>query len=541
MNRFFVLIVLAVLVATTGASVAVDPFAAGARVRSDGWFAERERDRAAPAIPEKITKTFVIPIHEAITPKLYDSVKRKVVQCKALGAELVIFDMNTPGGQLDSTGKIVHLITDELKDIYTIAYVNPEAISAGAIISLACSQIVMHPSGNIGDAMPIMIVGGKLVPMPKEERGKFESYLRSQVRSLAQRNGHNIALCEAMITMTRQVWMIRNISTKQLMLIDPDSGKWGGQIANAPTRDKKKAATTKPADYKWEFVKIIDRADELVTLTAKEAMESAFVDHIFDDMSALKKHYNIAEEPIVLTDTWAEVLVGWLTSPIVAGLLMLLGIMGIYIELKTPGIGLPGAVGVICLALLFGGHFLMGMAAWWEIAVFILGLILLALEIFVIPGFGVAGISGILCCLVGLLAMFVDNPPDKLPIPSGELSWAIFNSGLIAIACAIVMSAICSVLLAKYLPNIPIANRLVLTPSGGPVESAAPGASDDAPIQKIQPGQVGILQSPCRPAGTARFADDLVDVEAENEFIAAGTKVKVLKIDGNVIVVTQQT
>ncbi|MCK4275988.1 MAG: hypothetical protein KAX78_05710, partial [Phycisphaerae bacterium] len=174
----------------------------GARIRPDGWFAPLTQVKKPP-LPEPIERAFVIPIEDAITGTMYEAIQRKIIRCRARGAQIIIFKMMTPGGSGAAMRKIVRLIIDELRDIYTVAYVAPEAFSAGAVISLACDEIVVSPTAVIGDAMPIMIgPGGQLVPIPDKERGKIESGIRSEIRVLAKRNGYNVELCEAMITIT---------------------------------------------------------------------------------------------------------------------------------------------------------------------------------------------------------------------------------------------------------------------------------------------------------------------------------------------------
>ena len=247
-------------------------------------------------------------------------------------------------------------------------------------------------------------------------------------------------------------------------------------------------------------------------------------------------HFGVVGSPIVLADTWSEQLVGWLTSPAVSGLLMLLGILGIYTEMRTPGVGLPGAVGVVCLAILFGSHYLMGLAAWWEIAVFLIGVVLIALEVFVIPGFGIAGIAGGLCCIIGVLAMFVDNPVGSWPIPSGELSLTLFANSVMALAFAAIGAFVLGAIIARCLPGIPILGRLVLAPVDRP---PAPPVPEESPRRFVQIGDSGTVESVLRPVGKVRFGEVLLDAVADGKRIDVGAKVRVLRHDGNRLIVEQ--
>jgi len=513
------------------------PAPKGARVTGEGWLAPRKRGRPAPVIPDKITKAFVITIRDpnGITRTTLDSITRKVTLCKGKDAQLVVFDLNTPGGRSDAMEGICDLIRQELADVYTVAYVNPRAISAGAIISLACTEIVMAPGARIGDSMPIMIAGGQLVAIPDKERGKIETDARTLTRVLAEYNGHNPDLCEAMITSTREIWRIRNRKTREVRVVDPDAKNWRRLVANWPGTE---ASSQSDAKLDWEFLKAVDRKKDLglVMLTDTEAVKCGFVDRVFADMDALAKHYNVTTSPVVLEDNWSEGLVGFLTSPALVSILMTLAIMCVYMELNTPGFGVAGGLAIACFAVLFGSHFLIGLAHWWEIGLFVLGLILIGLEIFVIPGFGIAGISGIACCVIGLMAMVVPNAPTEFPWPQTDLDWSWFASGLYALGLGFALGVIGAVILAQYLPKIPIANRLVL----GDAQAATDApATEDAPIMHIKVGDTGTVETMCRPVGKVRFGKELCDATADGTAIEAGAKVRVIKRTGNQLIVKE--
>jgi membrane-bound serine protease (ClpP class) len=502
----------------------------GGWATEDGWFAARKRLHPAPELPASIIQAFVIPIHGPISETTYEATRRKVIECRSKGAELVIFDMKTPGGRGDSMRKIVRLLLEDLEDVYRVAYVNSEAYSAGAIISLACHEIVMTKRAVIGDAMPILIgPQGNLMPIPKEERAKIESPILAEVRSLADENGYSQALCEGMVTVKIEVWLIRNRETGELRAVDVDAGGWRKNVREAPDREDEEEP-----DTPWEFVHRIDPDDKLVTMNTEEAKRYGFVRHVFDTRAELERHYHVATPAVLLSDTWSEELVAWLTSPAITGVLIGLGILALYAELHTPGVGLAGAVALVCFSIVFGSRFLIGLAAWWEIAVFVTGLILLALELFVIPGFGVAGVLGIIGCVVGLLAMFVSNAPDRLPIPSSTLGWEVFTESLFALACAIALAAVGAVVLASYLPKIPVANRLMLSPLETPDEAPV---TPDSPMRRIEIGDTGVVEGMCRPVGKVRFGDSLLDATSEGEMIASGATVRVLRRNGNRLVV----
>jgi len=314
------------------------PRVEGDRIVLPGGYVLRPEVRRPP-LPDKITKAFVIPIHGPIGRATLDAVRRKALRSRSSGAEIVIFEMDTPGGSMEAMRGIVRVIIDDLREVYTVAYVHPEAFSAGAIISLACSEIVLSPTAVIGDAMPIMIgPSGQIVPIPEKERGKFESAARGEIRILAKRNGYSSALCEAMITITMEIWEIRNRNTGEIRFVD--AAEWRGRVSGAPSADEGAAAGEGP----WEYVATIDRADELVTMTADEAVRLGFAEHILATMEDLRRHYNIVEEPIALVDNWSERLVGVLSSPAALGFLLFVALLCAYVEINTPGFGVAGAM-----------------------------------------------------------------------------------------------------------------------------------------------------------------------------------------------------
>jgi len=508
---------------------------ADARVTPDGWFRPLPAE-PKPALPKRIApgEAFVIPIREEITRTTYDTVKRKALQCIGKGAKLVLFDMDTPGGSSWAMTKIAGVITRDLRNVYTVAFVNPEAISAGAVISIACDEIVLTPVAKIGDAMPIMISPqGGLQPIPKEERGKIESYARAEVRSFAERNGYNADLCESMITLSIEIWLIRNPQTRELKYLSLEKHP---RYVKA-TKDDDKAKAKPPLDAPWEYVRRVVGPLEILTMTDEEATDLGFARHVVDDMDALCELYGVAGEPTRLSDTWSVDLVAFLTSPVVAGILMFVGILGIYVELNTPGLGLPGLVAVIAFVILFGSRSLIGLANWWEIGLFVLGLLLLGIEIFVTPGFGVMGIAGIFCCVAGLLAIMVANPPDEIPLPTTDIGWEEFRSGLVALMIGFLAAVGAAIVLARYLPSLPVANRLILPPKPAPEPGTIPEVQGSG-VQAVAVGQVGVVASICRPVGQVRIQDRLVDAVADGAFIPTGTKVKVVKNEGNRLVVT---
>ncbi|MBL7133216.1 MAG: hypothetical protein ISS78_03885, partial [Phycisphaerae bacterium] len=408
------------------------------RVTLKGWFAVPVVQR--PPLPKKVTKTFVIPIHDdPIDGNTQAAVQRKVTQCKGKGADLVIFDMDTPGGELRATSKIMHLILKDLKDIRTVAYVNPRASSAGALISITCDEIVVCDHSRLGTSMPIMAGPTGIIPIPHKERGKLESDLRAQARAAIRDNAYDKVLCEGMITIIWEIWLIKNRQTGELSIVR--ARDWRHRVAKAPPSTQPGVAAIKPPpDAPWTWVETIVDSNELVTLTDEEALRYGFVEHRFETMEDLKKHYNVTGEVTFLGDSASEKFVAFLTSQGVTMLLMMGMIFFAYTEMNTPGFGVAGGIAIACLAVLVAARFLVGLANAIEISALIIGLVLIGLEIFVTPGFGVLGISGVVIVLASLAAMAVPNAPDRLPVPQTDLDWSILEEGLAAMLIGAVLA-----------------------------------------------------------------------------------------------------
>ncbi len=495
------------------------------------WYVRRPSAKVTP-LPRPVKQAFTIPIREEIRDSTYDALVRKMGEAKARGADMIVFDMDTPGGSSQAMNEIAKLIMGE-EDVHTVAYVNPQAFSAGAVIALACDEIVMTSNGVIGDAMPILLGPGGVQAMDEELRGKIESAATAIIRTLAERNGYNKALCEAMITLKMEVWLVRKRDTGELAIVS--AGEVRHLVAGAPADEEARVASRPASGPVYDYLLTIDTDKELVTMTASEAYKMGFTDHILDSIDELRAHYGIDSPLQVLEDTWSEKLASFLASPAVTGILMFVGIIAVYAELHTPGFGLAGITAIICFALLLGSRYLTGLAQWWEVALFFLGLVMIAIEVFLIPGFGVVGITGIICCVAALLAMVVPNAPDKLPLPDTDLDWSIFSSGAMALGIAFVCALAGMAGLARVLPKVPVAGRLILAP---PRTTEAPPAAESAPIQRVNVGDVGIVTAACRPVGVVRFGEMLVAAVSEGELIPIGEKVRVLANEGNRIVVT---
>ncbi len=490
---------------------------------------EEKKEKAARnfVTEDKPAKAVVIVCKDMIDEGLYESIKRRVEASLADGANYIILEMDTFGGRVDSAISISNYLIHEVANkAYTIVYIPTEALSAGALISVACNDIIMKKATKLGDCAPI-VMGGTL---EGTEREKAESFLRSNFEASAKANGYPVALCKAMVTMTMEVWQVKNLQTGQNEYFEKD------ELSNLD-----------PYVYDLGNKKKVDKDNELLTVDAEKAYEYGLARAVVDDFDGalqfLEERDGVKfDRPVArLTTTWSEELVRWLASPTVAGILLMVAMLGIYMELNSPGVVLPGAVAVVALVILFGSKYLIGMANWWEIAVFAAGLGLLIVEIFIIPGFGVTGILGIILIIFSLGAMMVGNRPDELPIPMTEFDWNLFKRNIKGALGGFAGFLLLAFIISKYLHKIPIANKLVLAAPQGEAAVVKAVESSTTPMPVVKMGQKGVSVTTLRPAGTARINGQKVDVVTKGEHIEAHQEIIVVEVEGNRIVVKKES
>src|SRR5687767_447376 len=412
------------------------------------------------------TVVYVAPIEGIIDLGLAPFVRRVVEEAEKSGAAAVILKINTFGGRVDAAV----LIRDTLlgAKVKTVAFIDKRAISAGALISLACHVIVMGDGGTIGAATPVQVGGQRTGTQPTDE--KTLSYVRKEFRSTAEFRKRPPLIAEAMV--------------------DPDVAIPG----------------------------LIDKG-KLLTLTTNEALEHKLADFRGDTVEELLKRLGLeGAEVRSVSENWAEQLVRFLTHPILSSLLMTVGMLGIIVELRTPGFGVPGALGITSLALFFWGHWLVRLAGWEEVLLVALGLVLLAVEIFVTPGFGLTGIIGIVALLGGLSLSLV-GAGATIALILGAITRVVVSLG-IALAASIV--------LLRFLPRLPFGRDLILNTG---LDTAIGYAS--APESDRQwLGKSGTAVSPLRPAGIADIDGTRVDIVSQGEWIEAGAPIEVIRVDG---------
>jgi membrane-bound serine protease (ClpP class) len=470
-------------------------------------------------------KAAVIVCKDMIDDGLFKSIQRRTQMALDEGVEYLIYEIGTYGGLVQSADDISkYFLLDIGKKAHTVAYVTTEAISAGAMISVSCQDIIMLENTKIGACAPVML-GGKLEGV---EREKTESFIRAIFVAAAEANGYPAAMLKAMVTMQEKVYRVRNLQTSEYEFFED------------------RELPQDPNKYDLDNKELIVDDDEILTLTASQAFEYGIARaQVKDRAGALdflaeRDGGTFAGEPMMLRTNWSEEMVRWLNSPAVMAVLVMIAMLGVYIEFNTPGLGLPGLAAVICFVIIIGSKHMVGLANWVEVLLFVVGVLLLLVEIFILPGFGIAGFLGIFCVLAGLYGMLVPNLPDEFPWPQDALAWSDFTSGIVALCLGFIGFAICAWLIAKYMPKteLPFLSGLFLVPAarGGAarISMTAPAESE---TRSVAVGDAGDVVLTLRPTGKAKFGDAIVDVVAEAEFIDKGSKVEIIEIHGNRVVV----
>ena len=446
-----------------------------------------------PPVPQERTENdggsvHIIPIRGTINPALLAVLTRQVAEAEADDARAIIFPMHTPGGAVNTAESIIALIGRLEMPTYT--FVERDAISAGALIALGTDAIYMAPGSKIGDSLPFMgipLMGAADIPDRMNE--KMETYVAAAARATAANKGHNPEVAEAMVRMTFEL-VIDDVVISPAGQILTLTNEEAARIYGDPPRPLLSAGTVRDVDT-------------LLGLLGLDQLRRV--------------------EPGV---TWSEALARMITR--IAPILLIIGALGIYTEIRTPGFGLPGIVGAICLLIYFWGHNVAGLAGNEEILIFLIGVVLLLVELFVIPGFGVVGFTGIILMFVGLFLAMVDYSPGMPVLPHIP----VLRSAFINLLYAIAGSAVGILVVGRFLPHTSLFRRLVLE------EVQGQAVVRDIPAEEPDLiGRTGVTITALRPSGIARFGDERRDVLSRSGFIPKDAKVKVVRVDGSRITV----
>ena len=416
---------------------------------------------AVPGTVQNESTVYRVPVTGEIELGLAPYIQRAVKEAAEVGAVALILDIDTPGGRVDAAEIISDALTDSEVPVYSL--VNRRAYSAGALIALSTSRIYMRPASVIGAATPVDGTGTKA---PE----KIVSAMRSQMRALAESNGLEPEVAAAMV------------------------------------------------DEDIEIDGVVE-SGKLLTLTTEEAVEIGYAEAIEDLDALLVELGHEGATVVTLELNWAERLVRFFSSSLVSPFLLSLGFLGLLIEIRTPTFGLAGTMGLISLGLFFGSNMIVGLAGLEDVLIVGAGLVLLGIEAFIVPGFGIFGVAGVVAILTGLYMSLLGNIPTMPDFT--RAAWVLTSSTLLLIGSAWAL-----------IRTLPSSSRLAESGIFLLAKTTSAIGYESAEVRSDLVGKYGTAITDLRPAGTALIGDERIDVVSESEWISAGTPVKVLSAEG---------
>lgn len=423
---------------------------------------------------------YKVPIEGTIDLGLPPFIKRVISQAESENAEAIIFEINTFGGRVDAATQIKDAILSS--KITTIAFINRRAISAGALISLSCEKIYMTEGGLIGAATAVDMSG-------KKGSEKVISFMREEMASTAEKRGRNAEIARGMVD--EELQFTHLVINSDSIAVNDIEGRKDGKLISLTTEQ---ALKYKISDGKAETFN-----DLIIKL----------------DYSKYKVKQNI--------ENWSENLVRFLTNPVVASLLTTFGFLGILFELQSPGWGIPGFVGLVCLILSLSASYIAQLATMSDMLLIITGFTLIMLEAFVIPGFGIVGISGLGVIIYGLYLLLIPDVPVSEEVLSSAMDG--FTIGLLGALVGIY-------LLLKVMIKTKFWKQLTAPGS----QKKEDGFTNSFGWETLV-NEIGKTDTDLNPSGWANVGKNRVFVVSEGGFIDKGEKVKILSVDGNRILV----
>ncbi len=453
---------------------------------------------------------YVIPVSDTVDPGMAVFLERALSDERTPDPNAIyVFDLDTFGGRVDAALNIVDTLLAIPAD-RTVAYVSNKAISAGALIALSCGRLYMKKGATIGDCAPITYSEDG----PKMMGEKFQSPLRAKFRALASRNGYPAALAESMVSADMEVYEIFLDGKRQFI---------EKQDFEELSEEKKKAVSKK---------RTVVAEGELLTMHDEEAVELGFSQASVSGLDEVLGKMGLENAAVVhIQEKWSETMVRFVGS--IAPVLMLIGLAALYMEIQSPGFGVPGAVGILLLAVVLLNQYMAGLADYTELLLILLGIAILGFELFVIPGFGIAGLTGIALIVVGLilsLQYFV------LPDPSLPWETALLVRNIAKVLGSCIGAFIGAILMFSYvMPKF-------AKSSGGPYLTATLGGSRAESFQTsmVKAGDTGTAATFLRPSGKVEINDEVFDVVTDGEYLEKGARIVVSKIRGNIVIVARE-
>lgn len=417
------------------------------------------------------TKVYYFKIDDNISKPAQRLTEKAVNEAEKGNFDLILLELNTFGGELDAADKIRTLLLNT--PIPTAVFINNNAASAGALISISCDSIYMRPGASIG-AASVVNQAGEIMP------DKYQSYMRSMMRTTAEHNGRNPDIAQAMV--------------------DPDVE-----------------------------IKGISEKGKVLTFTSEEAVKNNFCEAVTENRDEVLAHANVQNPEIHEQElSIIEKIINFLVNPVVSGILIMCIVGGIYFELQAPGLGLPIIIALAAALLYFAPHYLEGLAAHWEIIIFFVGIVLLMLEFFVVPGFGVTGISGIVLIVVSLVLTLVYNVGFKFTFNPDFNAAAHISKMSILVLLSMMSGFFLSLWLGKKL--ILADTRFGSLALRTELESDKGFNAQDLSFNDYV-GEKGVAQTILRPSGKINVDGEILDATAEHGFVEPGETIIITRFE----------
>ncbi|MDB5106041.1 MAG: hypothetical protein JWP91_3730 [Fibrobacteres bacterium] len=461
-------------------------------------------------------KAIVIPVEEQVDFGLHAFLKRAIAEALAQKPDVIVFKVNTYGGELQSAFEIVDLLMG-VSQCSTYAYVEQKAISAGALISLSANRIAMGNGTTIGDCAPITQGSDGIVMLGE----KIQSPLRAKFRTLAEKNGYPSLLAQAMVTADIGV-----VAAERPSAWSGAAGTTAGAASREYFTAKQWEALSDKDKSAFKSHKILVPEGQLLTLTDKEAAEYGFSTGSFASLGEFLDARGWTQTAEVPT-TWSEDLVRAIGK--IAPLLMMLGFGALYLEFKTPGMSVFGFIGALCLAIVFGSKYAVGLADHTELLLLLAGFAFVMAEMYLFPGTLIAGVIGLALILVALTLSL-----QTFTVPDPNMPWelkSLIDNLFSTLGSAVVAILIPLAVIRFVLPRLPRGARVISETTLADARSVAPGTTH------ISVGATGRTKTPLRPMGKAVFNGETLEVSSRGEFIERDLPVEIARIEGNKIVV----
>jgi len=452
---------------------------------------------------------YIVPVSGTVDPGMAAFIKRTLEAHANDPDPLFVFELDTYGGRVDSALQIVETLLS-VPEGKTVAFVKTKAISAGSLIALACSTLVMKKNTTIGDCAPITYSKEG----PKELGEKFQSPLRAKFRTLAKRNGFPETLAESMVTAEMVVYAVR---------IDGKTRYLDAQAFDDLSQAEKARISSK---------KTIVGKGELLTMDDTEAFELGFSKMSVDTTDEMLKRMGIENYTLIrIEESWSETFVRLIGR--ISPYLLMIGLAALYMEIKAPGFGVFGIIGIASLALVFFNQYLVGLADYTELLLVVLGVLLFGFELFVIPGFGIAGIAGLLLITVSAMLAFQDF---VIPDPSFPWQADLLVQNILHMLGALFVAILVALFALRY-----ILPKLSVVVDGPYLKTTLKDShADSKEAGGVETGAAGIAMTRLRPSGKVKIDGEIFDVITDGEFMEKGTPVIVSEIKGNRVFVSRK-